>query len=87
MTIHEFKPKDPHLSGEAHCIYCDHKWTAVAPVGTTQLECPECRTLKGVFTYPCEPEGERWECQCGCQLFWITPTYSMCYNCGEIQSF
>ena len=33
---------DPHFVHEAYCFYCTHKWVAVAPVGTSELECPQC---------------------------------------------
>jgi len=32
----------PHLVHEAVCFYCTKMWVAVAPVGTTELECPQC---------------------------------------------
>jgi hypothetical protein len=82
----ERESRDPHMSGEARCIACGHVWTAVAPVGTTWLECPECRTEKGLFTGACLPEGgEMWTCECGCEVFFITPHAVQCYNCGAHQ--
>lgn len=32
----------PHLVSKMLCTRCGHKWTAVHPVGTTGLECPNC---------------------------------------------
>lgn len=32
----------PHFVHEAVCFYCTKMWVAVAPVGTTELECPQC---------------------------------------------
>lgn len=73
----------PHLSGEAHCIQCGHKWVAVAPVGTFELECPQCHSHKGILTYPCEPEAA-WVCNCGCHIFIMSRTLNLiCYKCGN----
>jgi hypothetical protein len=32
----------PHFVHEAYCFYCTHMWVAVAPAGTSELECPHC---------------------------------------------
>lgn len=34
--------KDAHFVHEAVCFYCTKMWVAVAPVGTAELECPQC---------------------------------------------
>lgn len=80
---------DPHASGEAVCLACKHTWTAVAPVGTAQLECPECGTERGVWKYPFSPAvgEELWQCNCGCELFYIIPDGHMCYGCGTKQVY
>lgn len=64
----------PHLSGAACCVACGHRWQAVAPAGTVELECPACRTLKGLFRNFCEPHDSthRYLCQCGSYAFGIT---------------
>jgi len=93
--IIEFKrpeKADPHGTGEAFCFQCKHTWVAVAPVGSTQLECPECHTMKGLWKFPFEPsvegrEGGRWQCNCGNQLFYLTPKGYMCPNCGILQTY
>lgn len=83
------EPDEEHLSGEALCIGCRHKWVAVAPVGTWQLECPSCGAMKGVFRLPVgAQEGDLYfSCACGCEAltaykregkFWIR-----CMSCGE----
>ena len=90
MSVVEFPQKtEPHGQGPARCIGCRHNWQAVAPVGTVELECPECHTMKGRFlnifgTYEDEPV---WTCKCGNDLFRITATKTLCINCGVIQSF
>lgn len=85
------KPEPPHGVGEAFCIGCDHVWTATAPVGTTQLECPECRALKGHWRFehaPAPAPGSLVrECNCGNQLFYLTPKGHMCANCGVYQRY
>lgn len=78
----------PHMSGPARCICCGHEWVAVAPVGEPQLDCPICKTAKGVFVHPVSPRGEtRWVCKCGSDLYYILPTGCQCYQCGTVQSF
>ena len=80
----ELRRKDPHGQGEAFCYQCNHTWQAVAPIGTTQLECPECHTMKGLWKFPFAPnEGQEvWQCNCGNQLFYLTPDGPLCANCG-----
>ena len=75
-----------HLAGKAVCLHCQHTWEAVAPVGTTELECPSCSLLKGVFRAVCCPEL-RWQCDCGCSHFFVTTTECICCHCGEAQNF
>lgn len=96
MSVIEFKPRaaqssesDPHATGAAFCLGCGHNWSAVVPLGTTQLECPKCHTLKGKLKfefYP--PEGSLVrECNCGNQLFYLTTEGHMCANCGTYQAY
>lgn len=90
MSVVAFKSREePHMSGKAHCIACDHQWMAVAPVGTVFLECPSCHTEKGRFIGACSPdEGtEVRECNCGNQLFYLTREGHMCANCGIYQFY
>ena len=86
-----FKPKPAEQTGagEAFCLQCGCEWYAVAPTGVTQLECPQCHTMKGLFRFgfePCEGGMVR-ECQCGNRLFYLTPEGHMCANCGIYQSY
>jgi hypothetical protein len=88
----KFKPperEEPHLSGEAVCIGCKHQWVAVAPLGTWQLECPSCGSMKGIFRLPVGAERGKdleFACTCGCVAltaymrhgkFWLG-----CMSCG-----
>lgn len=76
------------LEGSAHCRECGHSWQAVIPVGHVVLECPACRTFKGVFDYGMLPEkGTIWRCNCGNDLFIIRPEGLLCYRCGAVPSF
>lgn len=59
MTVTPIRPaaNDPGkptkwLSGDASCAACGHIWGAVAPVGTTSLECPNCERMRGAFMWP-----------------------------------
>lgn len=84
----ELSSRQPHLSGDAVCIGCKHTWVAVAPVGTYELECPECRAMKGVFSYPVVGESY-WECSCGSRYFSVSgETFNvLCAKCGLPQVF
>ena len=84
----EREAREPHLKGDARCVACAHTWVAVAPVGTTWLECPSCHTEKGLFVAACWP-GKGigvWTCHCGCDVFFLTPRSVQCPNCGTAQS-
>ena len=90
-NVIEFKKpeKDPHGQGEALCIGCGHEWQAVAPVGVTRFECPECHAMKGLWRFEFAPaEGQMVrECNCGNQLFYLTPDGHLCANCGIYQEY
>ncbi len=78
--------RTPHLSGEARCMLCGHEWQAVAPVGVPWLECPACRYMKGHFKYAVQRSGVEWTCQCGNDLFRVTPDGYYCPGCGAWQN-
>lgn len=90
-NVVEFAPRhektDPHATGEAFCLACDHVWVAVVPVGETLFECPSCRSMQGRFRYEVVPSCDVWECQCGNQLFYITPDGHWCPRCGILQQY
>lgn len=81
--IHNILEAAPHLSGEAKCLACGHAWVAIAPIGETCLECPECGTYRGVFNG--NPLGEEhYECKCGCSHFAILPGFRFrCLHCAH----
>lgn len=75
--------KSAHLAGPAMCLGCKHTWAAVAPIGTTRLECPDCGTHKGVFRGTMEPENsEIWVCVCGNDVFIVQQHQILCPTCG-----
>jgi len=78
VSINLYKP---HICGNALCLQCDNKWVACAPVGTTELQCSECNTWKGVFEWMTAPDTV-WECRCGNQHFFINEAGAMCAMCG-----
>lgn len=96
-TVLPFRPKAvaesdtalPTASGEAVCMSCRHEWAAVAPVGTHQLECPQCHTHKGHWKFEFQPEPGTLvrACHCQNQLFYITPEGHICANCGIYQRY
>ena len=80
---------DPHGSGEAFCFHCKHTWQAVAPVGATELQCPACETMKGRWKFEFQPNAGTLVrvCNCGNDLFYLTPEGHMCPNCGTYQQY
>lgn len=77
--------RDNHNVGPAICKECSHEWTAVAPGGEVTLECPSCRTWKGLWKGGMYPEHELWVCDCGCDVFTISSTTNIiCWRCGTI---
>lgn len=79
--------KRPHVSGMAKCLHCEHEWGAVAPVGTfAELECPQCGLFNGVMKGTCSPEIA-WVCNCGCDVFRLSPKGVICIHCGEYQNW
>ena len=79
----------PHGVGAAFCIGCDHEWEAISPVGTERLECPGCHAVKGIFKFEFAPNvgTQVRECNCGNQLFYLTPDGHLCPRCGTYQSY
>lgn len=79
--------RDPHREGSAKCLQCQYEWQAVAPIGTTELECPTCGLMKGAFRYTVQTEHPQWECKCGSFVFYIDQHSPYCANCGIRPSF
>lgn len=76
----------PHISGPAVCLQCGYTWSAVALVGTTELQCPECKAFKGAFEGFTIPEKVR-ICECGNEHFYLEPEGAMCALCGEFTKY
>lgn len=38
----------PHTAGPMLCLGCKHKWVGVMLVGEEVVDCPNCKTSKGV---------------------------------------
>jgi hypothetical protein len=72
----------PHLTGEAVCLACKHEWVGVAPIGTVDIECPECKSQKGVLKHFVHRDGLHYLCNCGNPLLFATPDGCYCANCG-----
>jgi len=89
LPMRHAEDNTPHGYGMAFCIQCGNEWTAVAPTGTVDLECPNCHTHKGKWKFEFAPaEGTLVrECNCGNRLFYLTTEGHMCANCGTYQSY
>jgi len=75
--------KRPHLGDDAICGSCKHEWNALAPVGTKELECPECSTMKGKFILFTGPRDEFFTCDCGSEMFFVLRNNIQCIECAE----
>jgi len=75
--------------GEAFCLGCGFKWQAQALAGQTRLPCPECKASKGIWKFEHSPSKDQLvrQCNCGNQLFYLTPDGHMCANCGIYQTY
>ena len=84
-----FEPRVQTAVGLAFCISCKHEWQAVAPTGTKTLECPACECHMGKWKFEfMPPEGSLVrECDCGNDLFRITPEGHQCAKCGVYQRY
>ena len=85
-NVIDINTNKPHVSGPAKCLNCGHKWHAIVLKGGYEggFECEECGHLKGEFIGTFIPKDERFECGCGCDLFFLLPEgKSMCPNCGN----
>lgn len=86
VNLAEAKAKrEPHVAGEAFCIGCDHIWTGVWPLGTTDLECPNCKRKTGRSTFEVSPQpgAMAFTCNCGNQLFHCLEDRIHCPSCGQ----
>lgn len=88
-NIIPFERPVQHGFGDAFCLACDHRWTAVAPTGTKALECPQCKRVTGHFKFEFFPKVGQMvrECACGNQLFYLTTDGHLCASCGIYQSY
>ncbi len=90
MTVHSFEEarmkKIPHTAGEAMCHACYHKWIAVAALERESqwLKCPKCGLNRGYYEAPpVRPDKLVRACECGGQLFYITPDGPYCALCAR----
>lgn len=78
--------REKHIAGALYCMGCSHEWTAVWVPGTTEFECPECKSMRGrnKFDVSPEPGSQVWSCiSCGNQLFNLLPDRIHCPGCGQ----
>lgn len=74
--------RSPHRSGTGRCLNCKHEWSAVAPIGTADLECPACSTFQGVFKGIASSQFMQWQCACGEYTFFLDEHGPYCAHCG-----
>lgn len=80
------RKNQPHIEGHAQCLACAAEWVAVAEIGVHEMECPSCRTLRGVWKGNPFPE-QVWECECGSIHFFVSTNGAHCCRCGLTQVF
>lgn len=79
--------REVHVTGDAKCTVCGHKWVVVAPAGISIFECPACSLHQGVFMNPCIKDGEPfWTCDCSNEFFVIHKSEIICSRCGLAQT-
>ena len=86
-NVVELQKYKPHMTGEVVCLNCKHEWVGVMPVGTFNIECPECKSEKGVIKHFAIREGSIYQCNCGCDLLRARPDGCYCANCGAWADF
>lgn len=83
--------KNDWLAAPAVCIGCKHEWSAVVeiPSNTSRLECPNCKSEKGMLTqfvkatqapfYTCSTcDGFIWTI-----ILWLGEATACCGACGK----
>lgn len=78
--------REKHIAGALYCQGCNHEWTAVWAPGTTEFECPECKSMRGrnKFDVAPAPGSQVWSCtSCSNQLFNLMPDRIHCPGCGQ----
>lgn len=78
--------RTPHITGTCRCNRCSHEWEGVAPVGTLELECPDCGAMTGFFKQHIMTDvgSTRFVCNtCDGELFSVMADGSaLCAGCG-----
>lgn len=80
--VSDIKELQPHNSGEFLCLVCDYSFISVAPLDELWVECPQCLCERATHKFPIDRAGYSWSCDCGNDLFRITPDGNYCPNCG-----
>lgn len=76
--------KKPHLHGQARCLACGNDWQAVAPIGTSTLECPACHLMQGAWFGHTDAGGHPvLTCACSNQLLFVAKHGAYCPQCGD----
>jgi len=84
----ETEETEEFITGEVRCLICKHEWiyTGKSPLGGNFIECPECKTEKGVLKYVHVRKEKHWVCSCTNEYFSITERGIYCPNCGAWQT-
>jgi hypothetical protein len=88
LTLEDFKPKYT-FSGDLYCVACKHKWEGSVTVAHDDMpydvECPECHLRMGCFLNPVIPQGPRFVCNCGNDLYYFCEDgMKQCAKCGMV---
>lgn len=77
------------MEGTGYCVGCHHSWPHRAPPGEGGFDCPACGAQTAVWRGICVPDpdtGLVWNCNCGNDMFFLTPTGPFCPGCGARQN-
>jgi Zn finger protein HypA/HybF involved in hydrogenase expression len=82
------RDRTPSREGKALCLNCKFCWEAVAPSATVSLQCPQCRTMQGVFMGLAHtPDHAQLQCLCGSFFFFADEIGAYCAHCGSRHDF
>jgi hypothetical protein len=86
-SVTSLDSRRPSVTGDATCLHCNKTWTAVAPLGTTALECPNCQLMRGAWLNHTFPDIPVLTCHCGNSFMFILDNgRSMCARCLDFTS-
>lgn len=73
----------PGFHGKALCLDCGYEFEGHRNFDHAFIQCPKCRLFRGKHIYPIVTDTPHFTCNCGNDIFHITPTFFYCPACGK----